>query len=129
MALFPCQMRSFALENFVHATKESTHMEALGLHTLPKRKFDPNKVAYNVTIGVKLKPYNHGDNYFEDLLQLDISFEQAFEWEKENLKLEYFQRFQEFRNERLQVIPMHLLKPEVSLHQVSLLIVEVLALK
>jgi len=35
-----------------------------------------------------------------------------FEWEKVNLKLEYFQSFQEFRTERLQVILRHLLKPE-----------------
>jgi len=47
---------SFSLANFVHATKESTHMEALRLHTFPKRKFDPNKVAYNVATRVKLKP-------------------------------------------------------------------------
>jgi len=37
---------SFDLSNFVHATKESAHMEARRLHTLPKRKFDPNKVAW-----------------------------------------------------------------------------------
>jgi len=47
--IFPVKCSSFALANFVHATKESTHMEALRLHTLPKRQFDPNKVAYNVT--------------------------------------------------------------------------------
>jgi len=69
-------------------------------------------VAYNVTIGLKLKEYNHRDNYFEDLLQSVVSFEQALEWEKVNLKPEYFQRFQEFKNERLLFIPMHLLKPE-----------------
>ena len=109
---FPVKCGSFDLANFVHATKESTQMEALRLHTLPKRKFDPNKVAYNVTAGVKLKPYNHEDNYFEDLLQSDESFEQAFEWAKVNMNPEDFQIFKKFRNERLEVIPMHLLKPE-----------------
>lgn len=99
--IFPVKCGSFSLANFFHATKESTHMEALRLHTFPKRKFDPNKVAYNVTTGVKLKPYNHDGNYFEDLLQLAISLEQVFEWAKANLKPEYFQRFQEFRDERL----------------------------
>lgn len=69
-------------------------------------------MPYNVTTGVKLKPYNHEDNYFKDLLQSAKSFKQAFEWEKENIKPEYFQSFQEFKNERLEVIPMHLLKPE-----------------
>ena len=93
MAHFPCQMWSFALANFVHATKESAHMEALKIHTFPKRQFDPNKVAYNVTSGVKLNPYNHDVNHFEYFLKSTISFEQALEWEKENLKHEDFQRF------------------------------------
>ena len=109
---FPVKCVSFALANFVHATEESTHMESLRLHILPKRKFDPNKVAYNVTTGVKRKPYNHEDNYFEDLLHSVVSFEQEFKWVMENLKHGDFQRFQEFKNERLQVIPMHLLKLE-----------------
>jgi len=66
--IFLVKCDSFDLANFVHATKESTHMEALMLHRFPKRQFDPNKVVDNVTIGVKLKPYNHDDNHFEDLL-------------------------------------------------------------
>ena len=41
---------------------------------------------------------------------MSVSFEQAFKWAKVNLKLEDFQGFQEFRNERLQVIPRHILK-------------------
>lgn len=110
--IFPVKCGSFALVDFVHATKELGHMEALRLHTLPKRKFDPNKVAYNVTTRVKLKPYNHDDNNFEDLLQSTVSFEQAFRWAKENLKPKYFQIFHEFEYERLLVIPMHPLKLE-----------------
>ena len=68
-------------------------MEALQLHTLPKRKFDLEKVAYDITTTVKLKPYNHEDNYFEDLLQSAKSFEQAFEWAKVNLSPKKFERF------------------------------------
>ena len=88
---FPIKCGSFALANFVHATKESTQMEALRLHTFPTRKFNPNKVAYNVTIRVKIKSYNYDDNHFEDLSQSTVSFEQALEWAKENLKPKYFQ--------------------------------------
>jgi len=108
---FPVKCGSFALSNFVHATGINTY-ESLRLHTFPKRQFDPKKVAYNVITRVKLKPYNHDDNYFEVLLQSVVSFEQVFEWEKSNLKPEEFQRFQEFRDERLRVILMHLLKPK-----------------
>ena len=85
-------------------------MEALGLHTLPKIKFNLDKVAHNIITAVKLNPKNHEDNDFEDLLQSAKSFEQAFEWAKVNLSLEKFERFREFRNERLEVIPMHVLK-------------------
>lgn len=87
-------------------------MEALRLHTLPKRQFNPDKVALNITTAVKLKPYNHEDNDFEDLLQLVKSFEQAFKWAKANLNPENFEIFREFRNERLAVILIHLLKIE-----------------
>jgi len=100
----------FALKNFSHAIKESVNMEALGLHTLPKIKFNLDKVAHNIITAVKLNPKNHEDNDFEDLLQSAKSFEQAFEWAKVNLSLEKFERFREFRNERLEVIPMHVLK-------------------
>ena len=68
MALFSCQVHSFDLENFNHAIKESTNMEALRLHTLPKKQFDLDKGAHKITNAVKLKPYNHKDNDFEDLL-------------------------------------------------------------
>ena len=87
-------------------------MEGLRLHTLPKRKFDPNKVAYNITIALKIKPYNHEVNDFEDLLQSVESFKQSFEWERENLSPGNFGNIQEFRNRRLEIIPMHLLKIE-----------------
>ena len=79
---------------------------------MSKRQFDPDKVAHNITTAVKCKPYNHEDNDFEDLLQSANSFKKAFEWAKTNLSPEFFERFPEFRNERLEVIPMHLLKIE-----------------
>jgi len=107
---FPIKCGSFDLANFNHAIKESENMEALRLHTFLKRKFDPHKVANNITTMVKLKPYNHEDNDFEDLLQLSKSFEQAFDWAKVNLSPENFERFRELRNERLAIIPLQLLK-------------------
>jgi len=82
----PIKCNTFSLANFVHATKELAQMEALRLHTFPTRQFDQNKVAYNVIVGLKIKAYNHGDNYFEDLLQSAVSFEKALEWAKANLK-------------------------------------------
>lgn len=63
---FPVKCGYFSLVNFVYANKESGHMEALRLHTFPKRQFDPEKVAYNITTTVNLKQYNHEDNDFED---------------------------------------------------------------
>jgi len=45
----------------------------------------------------------HEDHEFEDLLQSDESFEQAFIW---------VERFQEFRNQRLETIPLDSLRTD-----------------
>lgn len=65
-------------------------MKVIKLHTFPKGKFYLDKVEHNITTTVNLKPYNHEDNDFEDVLQLAKSIEQAFEWVKANLDLEKF---------------------------------------
>lgn len=43
-------------------------MEGLRLHTFPKSQFDPDKIAYNITTVLNIKPYNHEANDFENLL-------------------------------------------------------------
>jgi len=98
--------------NFNHATKESLSLESLRLHTLPKRQFDPDKIAQNITTTVKIKPFNHEANDFEDILKSVESFKQTFNWAKANFSPEDFENFQEFRNQRLKIIPLHLLRTE-----------------
>ena len=85
----------FSLANFNHATKESLSLESLRLHTLPKGQVDPEKIAHNIATTVKIKTFNHEANNFEDLLQSAKSFEQVFEWARENLTPEDFESFQE----------------------------------
>lgn len=80
--------------------------------TLPKRQFDPEKVAQNVTMSLKVKPFTHEDHEFEDLLQLVESFGQAFNWSKVNFNPDNFERFQEFRNRKLETIPLDLLRTD-----------------
>jgi len=63
------------LAYFNHANKYKINLESLRLHTLPKRKFDPEKVAQNVTTALKLKPYVHEAQELEDLLQSAETFE------------------------------------------------------
>lgn len=109
---FPIRCGSFSSANFNHAIKESVSLEGLRLHSLPKRQFDPDNIAYNINTSVKIKPYNHKANKFENLLQSAHSFEQAFEWVRTNLSPGDFESFQEVRNKRLGVIPLHLLKIE-----------------
>lgn len=65
---FPIRCGYFSLANFNHATLESLSLESLRLHTFPKRKFDPNKIAHNITTAVKMKHFNHEANNSEDLL-------------------------------------------------------------
>ena len=73
---FPIRCGSFSLENFNHAIKELVSLESLRFHTLPRRQFDQDKIAYNITTTIKIKPYNDEANDFEDLLQSAQSFEQ-----------------------------------------------------
>lgn len=68
-SLFPIQCGSFLLENFNHANKELLNLESLMLHTLPKRKFDRENVAKNVSITLNLKPYVREAQEFKDILQ------------------------------------------------------------
>ena len=107
---FPIRCGSFSLENFNHANKELLNLESLRFHTLPKRQFDPEKVAQNVTIALKVKPFIHEAHEFEDFLQSAESFKQAFDWGKVNLSHGDFERFQEFRNQRLETIQLHFLR-------------------
>ena len=51
-------------------------------------------------------------NDFEDLLESAQSFKQSFKWARTNLSPKYFESFQEFRNKRLKIIRLHLLKIE-----------------
>lgn len=53
---------------------------------------------------------NHDANNSEDLVQSAESFKQAFEWAMEIMSPEDFESFQEFKNERVEIIPLHLLK-------------------
>ena len=76
---FPIRCGSFSLANFNHATKESLSLESLRLHTLPKRQFDPDKIAHNITTTIRIKPFNYEANDSEDLLQSAESFEQVFD--------------------------------------------------
>ena len=72
---FPIRCGSFSLENFNHANKELLSLESRRLHTLPKRQFDPEKVAQNVTTKLKLKPCVHEAQEFNNILQLAQTFE------------------------------------------------------
>lgn len=110
--IFPIRCGSFSLENFNHANQELLSLESLRLHTLPKRQFDPEKITHGITIVVKIKPFNHEANDSEDILQLAKSFEQAFDWAKKNLNPDDFEKFQEFKNQRLETIPLHLLRDD-----------------
>lgn len=90
---FPIKCGTFSLANFNHANKELLNLERLRLHTFPKRKFDPKKITQNITTIVKINPFIHKAQDFEDLLQSAKSFEQAFNWEKVNLNPHDFERF------------------------------------
>jgi len=46
---FPLRCGAFTLHDFKHAEKEAEKIKLLKLATIPKRQYNPRKVAYNVT--------------------------------------------------------------------------------
>ena len=64
---FPLRHGTYTLHEFKHAEKEAEKTKDLNLAVIPKRQYDPNKVAYNFTIHVKISKFIHEEDEFDDL--------------------------------------------------------------
>ena len=51
---FPLRCGTYTLHDFKHAKKEAEKTKDMSLAVIPKRQYDPNKVAINFTNQVKL---------------------------------------------------------------------------
>lgn len=64
---FPLKCGDYTLSNFFHAEKEVFKLTDLKLSTIPGRKYDPKKVAYDFTTSVSIARFEHEPNIFDDL--------------------------------------------------------------
>ena len=66
---FPIYCSLYALENLRHAGLERNQIKCLKLFLNSNKKYEPNQVAFNFTIQVKIKPFSHEDDDFYDLFE------------------------------------------------------------
>ena len=64
---FPSQFGVFALHDFGHAFKEAEIMKSMKLTTFVGRQCDPNNTTKDFTTMVKVKPFTHEEDAFNDL--------------------------------------------------------------
>jgi len=106
---FPLRCGVFALHDYKHAEKEAGKIIALGLATLPNRRFDPNKVAYNALEQAKLTKVDYAKDIFDDLFSLADSMSQVISRAKVEYKDDNLVEFHRLREQRLQTLPLDLL--------------------
>jgi len=106
---FPLRCGVFALHDYKHAEKEAGKIIALGLATLPNRRFDPNKVTYNALEQAKLTKVDHAKDIFDDLFSLADSMSQVISRAKAEYKDDNLVEFHRLREQRLQTLPFDLL--------------------
>lgn len=97
------------MHDFKHAEKEATKIKSLTLATLPSRRFDPNKVAYNALEQAKLTKFDHVEDQFYDLFSSAESMYQVRSLAIMQYKDEGLTEFNGLREQRLQTLPLDLL--------------------
>jgi len=85
---FPLRCGAFTLHDFKHAEKETEKIKLLNLATIPKRQYDPKKVAYNVTSQAKIARFDHE----EDALMTCFLQQNYFSKSKDWLRLNWEQK-------------------------------------
>lgn len=74
---FPLRCGPFTLHDYKRAKKEVEKIKLLHLATIPKRQYDPKKVAYNVTSQAKIARFEHEEDSSDDLFSLAELFFQV----------------------------------------------------
>ena len=97
------------MHDFKHAEKEVEKTKDLSLVVIPKRQYDPNKVAYNFTSQVKIRKFIHEEDEFDDLFASQELFSQVTQLERFKLGATKMDKFMEYRTQRLQTLPLDLL--------------------
>lgn len=79
---FLIQCGAYALGNYNHAVLEIKQIEGMQLPTIPPRQYDPKKVIHDFTTQVKIRPFVHGPDDFDDLFETCESYRQMKHLEK-----------------------------------------------
>jgi len=85
---FPLCCGTYTLHDFMHAEKEAEKTKDLNLAVIPKRQYDPKKVAYNFTNQVKISKFIHEEDELDDLFALAQLFSQVTHLERFKLGAE-----------------------------------------
>lgn len=99
----------YTLHDLKHAEKEAEKINSLTLATLPRRRFDPKKVAYNALDQAKLAKFEHKEDIFEDLFASAESLYQVKSLAIHEYNDEGLVEFNRLREKRLQTLPLDLL--------------------
>jgi len=94
---FPLRYGTYTLHDFKHAEKEVEKTKDLNLAVIPKRQYDPNKVAYNFTIHVKISKFIHEEDEFDDFFASTELFSQVTHLERFKLGATKMDKFMEYR--------------------------------
>ena len=117
--LFPLHCGIYTLHDFKHAEKEAEKTKDLSLAVIPKRQYDPNKVAYNFTSQVKMRKFIHEKDEYDDLFASADLFSQVTHLEIFKLGATKMDKFTEYRTWRLQTLPLDLLNTTPTVQQVE----------
>lgn len=87
----------FTLHDFGHAFKEAEIMKSLKLATFLGRQYDPNDIAKDFTTMVKVKPFTHEEDAFDDLFLLKETFSKVTHMSSLLFVPDYLEAFREYR--------------------------------
>lgn len=97
------------MHDFKHAEKEAERTKDVRLAVIPKRQYDPNKVAFNFTSLVKISKFIHERDEFDDLFASAKLFSQVSHLEILKLGPEKMDKIMEYMTQRLLIVPLDLL--------------------
>ena len=94
---FPLHSGTYTLHDFKHAKKESEKTKDLSLSVIPKRQYNPNKVAFNFTIQVKISKFIHENDEFDDLFASAELFSTISHLARFKVGAEKMEKFMEYK--------------------------------
>ena len=121
------QCGAFSLHDFLHACKEAKAKESLKLTTFPRRQYDSNGTAKDFTTMVKVKPFTHEEDAFDDLFLQKETFSEVMHMASLIFTPDDVKNFHVYRKRRLLKVPLDLFQiepireptPDVSLEDSS----------